>query len=126
MFRIDMMMLLWRLIFLVTSWITVPLLFVTDRREVWTDVQHFWVPKDAKMLLIAYLLNYLLPITDVSSDVFTSISYYLECHYWFSITTLLVTFFPFGVKLMQELVATCKYTYADPKVTMDNWKDNST
>ena len=97
----------WRLVFLVTSWFTIPLLFVTDQNALRKDVQDLWAPKDPKMLLMAYLFNYLLPITDVASDLFAGITYHLAGDEWFSRITLMVMFLPFLVKLLCQYQSQC-------------------
>ena len=117
-----LLMSFWRLVFLVTSWFTIPLLFVTDQNALRKDVQDLWVPKDPKMLLMAYLFNYLLPITDVASDLFAGITYHLAGDEWFSRLTLMVMFLPFLVKLLQESVAMYKFYHEDPNVVKRHWK----
>ena len=76
-----------------------------------------WTPKDPKLMTISYILNYILPVVDVASDIYASASYFenLE-HVWFGSTTLVVTFLPFLVKLLQELTYTLRCFFQDYKV----------
>ena len=71
---------------------------------------------------MAYLFNYLLPITDVASDLFAGITYHLAGDEWFSRITLMVMFLPFLVKLMQESVTMYKFYHEDSEVMKQNWK----
>ena len=72
-------------------WITglflYPYFWYSGKSEFW------WSPKDPKLILINYVLNFLLHVLDVSMDFFVGYSYFPDDP-WYGFTTLSVIILP--------------------------------
>ena len=68
----------------------------------YTGRQHNWTnPQDPKMLIVSYVLNFVLPIVDVITDVITSYGYFFVTKDpMFGLVTFFATFLPFLSKLI--------------------------
>ena len=76
-----------------------------------------------KTVLITFVLNYLLLFSDITSDVIASVYYYISEDYFYAITTIGVTFLPFTVKVIQELIKTIEWQRKNSKVFKVHRKD---
>ena len=97
------------------GWILYPYFRYLGKAKMW------WCPKDPKLLLINYVLNYLLPVVDVSMDFIVGYTYYPDDP-WYSFTTLSVIFLPALARLILETVSSLRIIWRDPQLFIKIWK----
>ena len=104
-------MFLWRTILIVSSLVTVPILYLSPNTIFKEAIKKLWNPKDPKLLIVPYITNYMLPLNDVVSDMVASATYIQMGDSWFGTVTFVTTFFPFFVTIIKEVWFTVKYFY---------------
>ena len=106
-----LMIVLWKVIFLLSTVITIPCLLVNSKFTFFRDIKELWNVNTCvlKIVLITFVLNYLLLVWDIYSDVGASVYHYLTGDIFYAITTIGVTFLPFTVRVIQEIIKICKF-----------------
>ena len=119
------MMILWKTIFLISSILTFPCLLLSSNATFTPDIKDLWNVRHTsilKTLLITFILNFLLALSDVTSDVVASVYYFISGDYFYSMTTIGVTFLPFTVKVIQETAKIFNWLRKDTNVFKCHWK----
>ena len=103
---------MWRL----CGWIVLPYFWYENQQVKW------WSPDDPKMILIAYVLSFVLPLADVVTDVMTGYRYFPDDP-WFGRITIGVIFLPAIAKLIQETTYSLKFVCRNYQLFKAIWKE---
>ena len=92
------------------SFIILPMIYLTNiRSQFGKEVKQVWTPKDPKLMVVSFILNFVLQVVDVLTDFYAGVCYIFDGDLWYGTITITVTFVPLFAKLVQEFIQIVKF-----------------